>query len=287
MLIWRKRLFPVAVAILVLGAAFLILPPYAAYCEGENTKNYYCSAYELTVTLSAFVEAHNGAFTALATIAIAGFTLTLKWSTDKLWLAGERQFEHAREQAVQELARIREQMKIAQQSADAASRQAKVAEAALSQLERPYVFIFNVSRLKVQELEESDDVWLSVTYSVANYGKIPAIIKYAQAVLAVGIDPPFPSLLPDSHTLRATPIFAAGESRHEIETGYAWFGGSEFDEDGSTIPSIPNGSTLYLWVIITYRGPFTDQHETRACWIYNDSTGRFSPWGGPEYSGQR
>jgi hypothetical protein len=55
MLIWRKRLFLVAVAFLLLGAAFLILPPYAAYCEGEKTKNYYCSAYELTVTLRPFL----------------------------------------------------------------------------------------------------------------------------------------------------------------------------------------------------------------------------------------
>jgi hypothetical protein len=241
-----------------------------------------------------FIDRHDASITALATIIIAAFTFTLWQSTEKLWRAGEKQLRHAELEAqrarvnrLRDVEQLQEQMNIARQNADAAGQQARTAEAALTQLERPYLFIFNVSRLKVDTLTE-EGIILTVTYSVANYGKIPAIIKYAQAILAVGIDPPLPSLLPDNHTLRATPIFAAGEARHEIEAGYVWLGGSEFDEDGDTIPSIPDGSTLYLWVIITYRGPFTDQHETRACWIYNEITGRFiGPWGGPEYSGQK
>jgi hypothetical protein len=191
---------------------------------------------------------------------------------------------------------IRDSLDDAKQAADAAAeaaaaatRQAKVAEDSLNKLERPYIFIFNLSRLDVDEMDEdADGVLLSVTYSVANYGKIPAIIKYAQAILAVGEEPPLPDRLPESRTLVAAPIFAAGEARHEIAQRYVWLGGSEFDEDGATIPSIPTGSVLFLWIIITYRGPFTDQHETRACWIYNENTGRFNgPWGTQEYSGEK
>ena len=173
-------------------------------------------------------------------------------------------------------------------AAAAATRQAKVAEDSLIKLERPYLFIFKVSELEVDEMDEETGLLLSVTYSVANYGKIPAIIKYAQAILAIGTDPPLPDRLPDSHSLIASPIFAASEVRHEIAARYVWIGGSEFDEYGGIIPSIPDGKTLFLWVIVTYRGPFTDQHETRVCWIYNESTGQFvGPWGGPEYSGQK
>ncbi len=260
MLIRRKRLFWFGAGLLAVGLTFLILPPYSAYCEEDHTNNYYCSIYELAVALSAFVETYSGAFTALATIAIAWFTLTLKRSTDKLWEAGESQLRHAETEAVRDDVRLQEQMSIARQNADAAIQQARTAEAALTQLERPYIFIFNISGLELNELTE-EGIILTATYSVANYGKTPAIIKYAQAVLAIGVDPPFPDRLPANHTLVTSPILAAGELRPANEIGYVWTGGSEFDEDGATIPSIPNGYTLYLWVIVTYRGPFTDQHE--------------------------
>lgn len=190
---------------------------------------------------------------------------------------------------------IRESLEDAKQAADAttdaaaaATRQAKVAEDSLTKLERPYIFIFNLSPLSVDELEEGDGAILSVTYSVANYGKIPAIIKFAQATMAVGENPPFPDRLPESHTLIAAPILAAGEARHDIAQHLIWSEGTAFDEDGSIIPSIPEHKVLFLWIIITYRGPFTDQHETRACWIYNENTGRFNgPWGVAEYSGEK
>jgi hypothetical protein len=103
MLIRRKRLLWFAAGLLVVGAAFLVLPPYSAYCEGDNANNDYCAAYELTVVIVAFVEAHSGSFTALATVAIAWFTLTLKVSTDKLWDAGERQLKLTRRTARTEL----------------------------------------------------------------------------------------------------------------------------------------------------------------------------------------
>jgi hypothetical protein len=100
--------------------------------------------------------------TAFATIAMGYFTFTLKESTDKLWIAGEKQFTHVKKQASQafldrgaDLNRLHDQMRIAQQSADAAKRtaeaaaqQAKVTEAALTQLERPYIFIFGVRGIR-------------------------------------------------------------------------------------------------------------------------------------------
>ena len=48
----------------------------------------------------AAIDAHNGVITALATIAIAWFTLSLKQATDRLWDAGERQLKLAREALV-------------------------------------------------------------------------------------------------------------------------------------------------------------------------------------------
>jgi hypothetical protein len=93
MLIRRKRLFWFGASLLFVGLAFLIFPPYKTYCEGDYANNYYCVIYELTIALSAFVEEHSGAFTALATVAIAWFTLSLRESTDRLWDASERHSE--------------------------------------------------------------------------------------------------------------------------------------------------------------------------------------------------
>lgn len=38
-----------------------------------------------------FIDIHDAIITALAGIAVAAFTLTLKWSTDRLWTSGEKQ----------------------------------------------------------------------------------------------------------------------------------------------------------------------------------------------------
>lgn len=40
-----------------------------------------------------FIDRHNGIVAALAGIAVAAFTLTLKWSTDRLWKAGREELE--------------------------------------------------------------------------------------------------------------------------------------------------------------------------------------------------
>ena len=59
----------------------------------------------------------------------------------------------------------------AQKSANAASPQAKIAEAAFIQLERPYIFIFDVKEFHL----DGETSEFFVEYSVANYGKMPAI----------------------------------------------------------------------------------------------------------------
>jgi hypothetical protein len=81
---YRTRLLKIAAIILAIALASLIFPPYRDYCNANDANKYYCSVYEIFATLFAFVELHNGAFTVIATIAIAWFTLSLRESTDKL-----------------------------------------------------------------------------------------------------------------------------------------------------------------------------------------------------------
>ena len=99
-------------------------------------------------------------------------------------------------------------------------------------------------------------------------------------------EPTSPPRLEYNHDLVVSPILAAGEVRSKIEERLKW---QEFQttEHGNQVPYLADNE-LFFWVIIAYRGPFSDQHETRICWRYDDSTGRFiGPFGGPEYSGEK
>jgi len=58
-------------------------------------------------------------------------------------------------------------------------------------------------------------------------------------------------------------------------------------EYGEDYPALGDND-LFFWVILCYRGPFTDQHETRMCWRYDEATNRFTgPFGGAEFSGEK
>ena len=89
------RILILAMALLVVLEVF-IFPSYVDICR-EN--DYYCDYYATRENLAfyfarivaKFLDDHNGTVAAVATIAIALFTWTLKRSTDKLWSAGEKQ----------------------------------------------------------------------------------------------------------------------------------------------------------------------------------------------------
>jgi hypothetical protein len=85
---YRTRLLKIAAIILAVVLASLIFPPYRDYCNANYANKYYCSVYEIFAAFFAFVELHNGAFTVIATVAIAWFTLSLRESTDKLGTIG-------------------------------------------------------------------------------------------------------------------------------------------------------------------------------------------------------
>src|ERR1700730_11936488 len=88
---------------IVIGTALLLLllllnfiTYYGQICEpAGEAKVVNCTSYQLLPFIvfetAQFLDKMGGAITALATIAIAIFTFTLKRATDKLWDAGERQ----------------------------------------------------------------------------------------------------------------------------------------------------------------------------------------------------
>jgi hypothetical protein len=176
----------------------------------------------------------------------------------------------------------------AKEAANAAVRQAKVAEQSFAKLERPYLYITDVSSFKVDDKSSAEDPAIYVTYTVANYGKTPAIIKHAQGVCH-GLDyriansPDFPLAFDYDHPLIAAPILKAGEVRERIrEDGAANSVEFNFNDlafiDETLDKAAPVNNVyqdVYLWIILTYRGPFTDHHEISACWRWEEGTRRF------------
>lgn len=174
-------------------------------------------------------------------------------------------------------------------AAKASARQAHIAEETFGKIERPYVFVFNISRLEVEDYIDADDDYrlLKVTYSIANHGKIPAIIKHAQISLGVFHEPLPPARLENYHQLVSAPVLAPGEVRSGIEESLRWDGEIRFDEWANRFPDL-GAEELWFWAIVAYRGPFTDQHETRVCMRYDQATGWFTgPFGGADHSGEK
>jgi hypothetical protein len=173
-------------------------------------------------------------------------------------------------------------------AAKAASRQARVAEETLAKIERPYLYAIKVEGITVSnetDMFEDGRVWLEVEYSVVNHGKIPAIIEEPRAGLSVFSEPLRPSRLGFDNDLVVDPILAPGEVRLQSER-LEWNDFTATEDD----PNAPffGKKELWFWVIIPYRGPFSQDHEIRKCWRYDIGTGRFiGPWGDHEYSGEK
>ena len=97
-----------AAGLLLLTIGILVLHPiYFNVCEaaqyGTKQKCELHDALYVAVLNAWDTIFHAEFWTALATIAIAAFTLTLKWSTDRLWTAGERQLAHFEDTAERQL----------------------------------------------------------------------------------------------------------------------------------------------------------------------------------------
>ena len=162
MRIGHRQLFWLGTALLLIGAAFLIFPPYSAYCEGDQPSDYYCAAYGVTLLLGGFVETYNGAFTALATIAVAAFTWTLWQSNEKMW----------------KITRVA--TRATMRSAEAAQGASKTAEKAFTLLERPRVLPLKVSPISEAVLVNGA-IARFITFSIGNYGKVPALVHRVTA----------------------------------------------------------------------------------------------------------
>jgi hypothetical protein len=240
---------------------------------------------------------------ALSTIGLWLAAIQLWRSTQKLWEAGERQIENNRAAAEQQNSALVVSNNVArmaalgaQESAKASVRQAELAESALVQLERPYIFVFGANRFWLDEAAKA----FFIEYTVANYGKMPAIVE--QPLISFVIDnraqPQAPLLAEASHGLIVSPILEGGETRKfkaylpqgmreqgvsiEVAEGMSASG----EPTGQLYPSIiqSTGYELFFRAVISYRGPFSSGHTSAALWWLDSSAGEFVVRGGEKYN---
>jgi len=178
----------------------------------------------------------------------------------------------------------------AKRSAIASVIQAKISRDTLVKIQRPYIFVFDVSRLQT-----SNDVpFLTpyIEYSVANYGQTPAIIENVGVQFMEGGQPLAPIKVDDDHDLFVSPVLPPGDRRRQLRERLPEpFIGEDLgiivDLTKNTthpIPRISPHADLFFRVIAYYRGPFSDGHKTSATWIFDKSLGHFVQYGGREYN---
>ena len=136
--------------------------------------------------------------TAFFTAWVAAFTCILAVSTIGLWIVTWRS-------SVKQSRDMAESIKAAQRNTD-------IAERALTELERPYLFILDFNWLLVEEAK-TDGGESGFSYSVMNGGKLPASIKAVKFGMRFGTSIPPVVDEPHVHQLLTAPLIAGGEKR--------------------------------------------------------------------------
>lgn len=174
--------------------AFLCVAPFAAFL-------WHIGVLPSSNAVLAFLEAHNGAITALATAVVAIFTLSLWASTYGLWKEAKAAGETAR------------------RSADAAVLSADAAIKASMPVLFPYITdmvrLHPVTPIKA-DIEHDANIFIGFD----NYGKTPGIVREVRAALFLTVADALPDVNPDKLPEYAYPVWIAGEARgKDLSTG--------------------------------------------------------------------
>ena len=281
-----KRFFVVAAGAAFLLGAMALNSPSFHECMGTHDQKgarnqlkeglpvFVVTSVEAVFCLGPFFEHNRDAFAAFSTVLIAAFTGTLWWSTEKLWRAGEGQQRIFRRQAF-----------AAVQSARAARRSAKVAEEALAKIERPYVFVFGVTKIEYNR-DIVGGYTPHIVITIANHGRTPAIIKNVCAAMSVtdrGEPDASPPRIDDDHELLLMGALAPGEIRN-TQRFFAPEGIKFEHARERCVPELTGGEDFFFVVMVEYDGAFTSRHRTGACWRYHELTGGLVPAGGDKYN---
>ena len=210
-------------------------------------------------------------WTALATIAVAAFTLTLWLSSEKMWKVTARSIA------------------VARRSADAAERSAKTAELSLLSVEIPYLYPFiRTHGIKTQrhgtEMQQITGFNYGgdfIKYYFRNFGRTPAEITEVFAVVRFAAGLPSRIPVPDrpNNVLSGRVIAADRESEDfpcALTPGmYASVGRGEFD---------PQRDIVWFMGYVRYKDIFDNEYARGFCLRFAPNDGTFFPAGGDGYN---
>jgi hypothetical protein len=268
----RRARETIVLAIAVLGAAVLLLfsqsfqtciyPNTHDYQGNTLQKDYWSVAWMWGWCFTGAIHDYAEFIAALAAIAIAWFTLSLRESTDKLWKASEHQ-----------LRAMRQSIFATTLGSRAAAKQAKLAQETFEKLERPYLYVSGVTIFQINE----DSIDPFVTYDVANHGKVAAKVEavYIHNSPGTSAEPDNALLIDLVEEPMLTRIFGPGETKLAL-TNYAPIGLNwQYIVPNKPFPVLSRDEEWFFYVEVHYGGPFTKGHTTKACWRYDRSLWAF------------
>lgn len=239
--------------ILVLASLGLLFfaPIHPQVCAGGSyQQSGPCARENLIFWLFNFVDEHSGIVSAIATVFIAWFTLTLK-------------------NASIEQGRLTERSVI-------------IAERTLTEIERPYLFLI-VEEINHSEFssfvysgEAANQQGIplpTISFRFKNHGRTPAIVQAIRSGFYTSVGPP--SLLDSIVRPHITTVIPAGGETIKITDFLSWPLTVIAVE---TIRREPQNA-LWFWGEVTYKGiaSFDTPYITEFLWKYTDSVGNFGP----------
>jgi hypothetical protein len=157
--------------------------------------------------------------------------------------------------------------------------------ALLTEVERPYVFVFGVEWEPIAQADPLPPSYIA--YKIANYGKTPGVVDVVETILV--ISDAIPAHLNQEESafpLVSSPILPYGEIRR-VTRPYFDRPVASFvirDDGLHPVPRIDEGESVFFRISIKYHGPFTRNHEIGYCWRYETTTQSFAQHGGAEYN---
>jgi len=185
-----------------------------------------------------------------------------------------------------QLVYMRRAMEHSTVAARAAQESARVAREAFNKMERPYIYIFGVKG----PLSENEALgrFDYIEYYVANYGKTPAKIEDVCFSIGIGKEPSEPAPAGAWHELRRRPILVPNERRDKLTQSHPsgiptrQYADEETPPGEQMEPITQEGEHFFFSARIKYRGPFSEGHETSACWTWDKKSARLVEYGGGE-----
>jgi hypothetical protein len=159
-------------------------------------------------------------------------------------------------------------------------RSVRIAERALTEVERPYVFVVGVEH-PIVELRERG---YGVRCAIGNFGRTPAVIERVSGGFSYGRasgPDERPEVIEPPHPLLSANII--GEIISDIEHTIEGIGIGFSQYDRRPIP-FRNDVPFFFWLVIEYSGPFTRGHIISSCWMYDQYHMAFRRFMNPQYT---